>query len=151
VAGTGETEDTKVTFTVPVNVPAEAGVNTTLMLQLAPAAIETQLLVCEKSDGLAPWMEIADTCTALRPTFERVMSCDGLEVPAVWLAKVRVAGVKLTTVQMPDSVMVCGLPPALSAIETKPVIVPLAAGANETEMVQLAPAARLEGQLLVWG
>lgn len=53
------------------------------------------------------------------------------------------------TVQMPDRAIVCGVPVALSAIEIVPEIVPFAAGLNETVIVQLAPAARLDWQLLV--
>src|SRR5271154_2196285 len=86
VAGIGGTEAAvKPTLTVAVKVPTAAGVKITLMPQLPPAGIDEQLLVCEKSDGLAPWMVIAVTCSALAPTFESVISCDGLEVPAVWL------------------------------------------------------------------
>ena len=150
LAGIGETEDAvKATLTVAVKVPADAGVKTTLMAQLPPTGIEAQLLVCEKSEGFAPWMVIAETCRALAPTFERVISCEGLEFPAVSLGNVTLDGVRLATVQMPVNVTDCGVPAALSITETVPVMVPLAAGLKVTEIVQLAPAARLDGQLLV--
>src|SRR6516225_3423778 len=45
---------------------------------------------------------------------------------------------------------VCGLPGALSVIETDAVRTPCAVGLNVTVMRQLAPAARAAGQLLDW-
>ena len=43
----------------------------------------------------------------------------------------------------------CGLAAALSVNEIAPVSVPAAVGVKVTEMVQLAPAGRLEGQAVV--
>jgi hypothetical protein len=83
VAGIGETEFVKATLTAAVKLPVAAGVKVTLIAQLPPAATDAQLLVWEKYPGLAPWMLIADTCTAKEPTFERVMIWAGLEVPIV--------------------------------------------------------------------
>ena len=51
---------------------------------------------------------------------------------------------------VPDRAAVWGLPVALSVTVTAAVRVPVAAGVNVTLTVQLAPAARLEPQLLVW-
>jgi hypothetical protein len=149
VAGRGETEDVKLTLTVAVKLPAAAGVKVTLMAQLPPAAIDAQVLVWEKSPGLAPWRVIADTCTAKEPTFETVMICAGLEVPIVWLPKVTLLGDKLVTVPVPDRDTPWGLPPALSVTIREPLTVPFAFGVKETEIAQLAPAARLAVQLLV--
>ena len=53
-------------------------------------------------------------------------------------------------VPVPLSATVCGLPVASSAIKTLAVRLPVAPGVNVTEIVQLAPAARLAGQSLVW-
>jgi hypothetical protein len=53
-------------------------------------------------------------------------------------------------VPLPVSETVCGLPFALSVIEMVPVAVPFTCGAKETEIVQLAAAARLAGHVLVW-
>jgi hypothetical protein len=149
VAGRGETEDAKATFTVAVKFPAAAGVKVTLMAQLPPAGTEAHALVWEKSPGLAPWRVMAETCTANDPMFARVMICTGLEVPTVWLPKVRLLGDKLATVPVPDRETLCGLAAALSATVSEPFAVPFAVGVKETEMVQLAPAARLAVQLLV--
>ena len=110
VAGIGETELAKLTLSVAVKLVTVAGVKTTLMGQLPPAGIDVQELVSGKAVGLAPWMVIAETCTAFSPTFERVTTCAGLDVPAVWVPKAKVAGDKLTIVQVPVRGIVCGLP-----------------------------------------
>jgi hypothetical protein len=54
VAGTGEIEDRKATFTVALYVLVLAGVKVTLIVQLDPAETVPQLFVSEKSLGLAP-------------------------------------------------------------------------------------------------
>ena len=50
---------------------------------------------------------------------------------------------------VPESVAVCGLPAALSAIETEALRDPEAVGVNVILIEQLAPAARLIPQVLV--
>lgn len=50
----------------------------------------------------------------------------------------------------PLSVTTCGLPVALSVIESVPLTVPLACGVKVTETVQLAPTAREALQVVVW-
>jgi hypothetical protein len=94
-------------------------------------------------------MVIAETRIVFAPTFETVKTWAGLVVPTVWLPKLKLAGVKLATVHVPVRVTSCGVPAALSATAIVPVTVPFAAGLKATEIVQLAPAARLAGQLLV--
>jgi hypothetical protein len=58
---------------------------------------------------------------------------------------------KATTgvVPVPVSVTVCGLPVALSVIVSVPVRVPPAVGVKVTLIVQLAPAATVDPQVLV--
>jgi hypothetical protein len=124
-------------------------VKVTLMEQLAPTEIEPQLLVWEKSEGLAPCIAIAETRIVFAPSFESFKTWAGLVVPTVWLPKLKLVGVKLATVHVPDRLTSCGLPATLSATAIVPLIVPFAAGVNVTEIVQLAPAARLAEQLLV--
>jgi len=51
---------------------------------------------------------------------------------------------------VPVRLTVCGLPLALSVTVSAPVRVPVAVGVNVTLIVQLAPAATLDPQLLVW-
>ena len=64
-------------------------------------------------------------------------------------SKLRLVGTKLTSVPVPVSDTVCGLPLALSATESEPVRVPVAVGLKVTLIVQLAPAATLVPQVLV--
>jgi len=55
-------------------------------------------------------------------------------------------GVKLTAViPLPLKLTVCGLPLALSVILSVSVLVPSALGVKVTEILQLAPAARVAG------
>lgn len=78
-----------------------------------------------------------------------------VEVPGVPGATLNVAGLaeseKLAgaAAPVPLRATVCGLPLALSAIETDAVRVPLAAGLKMTLMVQLAPTATVLPQVLV--
>ena len=70
------------------------------------------------------------------------------------LLNVRLDGVKVTCgevpgVPVPVSATVCGLCVTLSAILTLAVRAPVAPGLKVTEMVQLAPAATLDPQVLV--
>jgi hypothetical protein len=76
-----------------------------------------------------------------------------LVVPTACAAKVNEAGERLTTavvapVPVRLTVWVAGL--ALSVMVTAPVLVPVAVGLKVTLRVQLAPAATLEPQVLVW-
>jgi hypothetical protein len=58
-------------------------------------------------------------------------------------------GDSVTVVPVPLRDTVCGEPEALSVIVRLPLRVPPAVGANVTEMVQLAPTATLDPQVLV--
>jgi hypothetical protein len=75
-----------------------------------------------------------------------------LVLPTVWLEKVKLAGLKLRTapVPVPESETVCGLPGALSLIDSVPVRVPVAVGVKVTDIVQFAPAARDVVQAVVF-
>jgi hypothetical protein len=83
------------------------------------------------------------------------MVCAGLFVPTDCDANVRLAGVSATVgaepaVPVPLKATVCGLPLALSAMETEAVRVPAAVGLNVTLIVQLALAAIPVPHVLVW-
>jgi hypothetical protein len=69
------------------------------------------------------------------------------------LPKAKLVGERLTAgavlVPVPERLTVCGLPEALSVRVTAAVRVPLAAGVKATLIVQVAPAAKLDPQLLV--
>ena len=62
----------------------------------------------------------------------------------LWQRKARLVGLNSTTVPVPFRLTFCGLPGALSVIDTAPVRVPICVGLNVTLIVQLAPAGRLE-------
>jgi hypothetical protein len=83
-----------VTLRVPVREPAAVGLKATLMLQLAPAAtLVPQLFVAAKS----PLAAMPEIVKAEPPVFARVIVCDVLVVPTVWLAKLKLVGVSLAT------------------------------------------------------
>ena len=76
-----------------------------------------------------------------------------LVVPTCCAAKVKEAGERLTTAAdapVPVRLTVCVAGLALSVMVTAPVLVPVAVGLKVTLMVQLALAATLEPQVLVW-
>jgi hypothetical protein len=67
------------------------------------------------------------------------------------LAKVRlVAESDTVVVPVPVSATICGLPVALSLSVSVALLVPVAVGVNVTLMAQIAPAATLDPQVLVW-
>ncbi len=133
--------------------PAEAGVIVTLIVQLPPAATEVpHVLVWAKSPGLAPVKPILLTKfnTAL-PVLVRVTDCAALVVPRFWLAKTRLEAFRLTAgpPPVPERLMVCGLPTALSEMFTVAVRLPVAEGVKVTLIVQLPPTARVPTQVEV--
>ena len=69
-------------------------------------------------------------------------------VPVVWLPKLRLAGVRVTAgaMPLPLSATVCGDPGASSLTETLALRDPVALGLKLTEIEQLAPGARVEGE-----
>jgi len=93
---------------------------------------------------------------AALPVLLRVALCAVLLLPTAWLPKARLVGERPATgagvavsVPVPDRLIVCGLPLALSVMRTEAVRLPLAEGLNVTLMVQLAPAATELPQVLV--
>ena len=120
------------------------------MVQLALAArLVPQVLVSAKLAEAA--MLLIESAPV--PVFVKVMVCAALVVPTVWLAKVRLVGDKLivgvAATAVPLSDTACGLAAALSVNVIDPVSVPAAVGVKVTEIVQLAPAGRLDGQAVV--
>lgn len=79
----------------------------------------------------------------------RGMGRGALRVPAVCTGKLALGGASFASMPRPARAIVWG-PPALATMVTVPVVGPGAEGANVTLMVQLPPATRLKGQLLVW-
>ncbi len=104
-----------------------------------------------KSPLLVPVMPMEVMLSAALPVLLSVTICAALIVPTPWLAKVRLVADKLTigagAVPVPVKVTVCGLPVALSVMLTAALRVPVALGTKVTLMVQLAFAARVEGEM----
>jgi hypothetical protein len=83
------------------------------------------------------------------PVLVSVTVCVAVE-PISVAGKVRLDGDRDATAGVvPTSVTDCGLPPALSVMETAPLALPLLCGVKVTLIVQLVPPASDAGQLLV--
>lgn len=78
-------------------VPVEVGVNVTLMMQLAPAAIELQLLDWPKSPALVPVKLMAVTVSAPTPVLVRVTGVGTEVVPTPCTPNCRKLGTRLAT------------------------------------------------------
>ena len=75
-----------VTFSVAVFDPVEVGLNTTLIVQVAPTPTEVpQVLVCENWPGVVPESVMLVIGSATLPVFVTVTDCAALVVPCVWL------------------------------------------------------------------
>jgi len=88
------------------------------------------------------------------PLLVSVTLCAALELPTSCDANVRLVGAKVTAgagaaTAVPDKGMVCGLPLALSAMDTEAVRAPLAVGLKVTLMAQVALVASVAAQVLV--
>ena len=83
--------------------------------------------------------------------FLRVRTEPALFCPTTALPKESEEGVALTaTIPLPLRVTFCGLLVPLSLTVRVALREPRAAGVNVTEIVQLLPEPRLDGQLFVW-
>src|ERR1039457_5271426 len=122
-------------------IPAAVGVKVTKMLQLPPAAtLAPQVLVCAKSPGLVPVTARLLIRRVAEPVLLSITDWAALVVPTFWLANVRLPAVSDTTgapTPVPDSVMVCGDPAALSVMVTDAPRIPAAVGVNVHELLGL--------------
>ena len=88
------------------------------------------------------------------PVLLKITVCAVLVISTGWLEKSRLLGEKLTPLvvlaPVPERLTAWGLPVALSVKAIFAARLPLTEGLNVTLMVQLAPAATLDPQLLVW-
>ena len=141
---------TALSFTVidPVLAPFTLGLNTTEIVQLAPApSVPPQSSVLEKSP-------LALMLSAVRGTFcllVNVSAFAALDVPTTWPAKVNIFGASVTgTVPFPDRLTDWGLLAALSLIEREPVCALITVGEKTTAIVHFPPAAICVPQSLVW-
>src|SRR5436305_1093931 len=121
------------------------------MVQFAPAAKVAGLvgqalapaLVAAKSPEVANELIVK----AAVPFPDTALFRSVLVVASGWLPKPRLVGANPTAgaVPFPLSVMICGLPPALSVSDSVPVRAPEAVGVKVTLMVQVPPAAKVAG------
>src|SRR5256884_448838 len=134
-----------VSDSVPVRAPEAVGVKVTLMVQVPPAAKVAGLV----GQALAPVLVAAKSpeganeliVKAAAPVFVSVTVIGALVVASSWLPKSRLVGANPTpgAVPFPLSVMICGLPPALSVSDSVPVRAPEAVGVKDTLMARLTP------------
>src|SRR5437870_757072 len=122
-----------------------------LIVPLPPAPKDAELFRTRRSSDLvaAKSPEGANELIvkAAAPVFVSVTVIGALVVASSWLPKSRLVGANPTpgAVPFPLSVMICGLPPALSVSDSVPVRAPEAVGVKVTLMVQFAPAGKVAG------
>ena len=93
------------TFRVALREPAVAGLKVNVTLQLADGpSVEPHLFeVMLKSVAFVPDFVMPLMVTELLPVFVTVTVCAGLVVPTLMLPKLRLAGVTVITVPVPDN------------------------------------------------
>src|SRR5579862_3862437 len=104
-----------------VRVPTAVGANRTLIVQFPPAVTaRSQVLDSEKSPAFAPVIVMLEIDNVALPVLNKVTPLGELVTPTAVLANTIVPVLKLTAgaVPIPVREAVCGLPVALSAIET---------------------------------
>jgi len=137
---------------VIVNAPLRAatavGVNVTLMAQFTPGLSEPpHVFVCAKSPVVLMLLSVS----VAAPTLLIVTLCAALVVPMRCPAKTRliVDTMSAEVVPVPASVIVCGLPLALSEMESVPSHAPAVLGVNVTLIAHALDAASDAPQLFV--
>jgi hypothetical protein len=135
------------TARLPLRAPVAAGVNVTLMVQVAPAATldphvwvaaKSPLAVTEFTASATAWLFFS--CTLRAADVE----------PTVCAGKVRLAGLNVTgSMPVPSSATLCGDPGAFVLTRAEPVLVPAAAGVKVIVSLHLPPAASVAPQLCV--
>jgi hypothetical protein len=114
---------------VAVRVPNTAGLNVTLMAQLAPAVSELpQVWLCAKSPALVPVITMPLIAKVVVPTFFRITVFARLVAPNPTEPKFKLVGESFAVVPIPLSATFCGLPVALSLRFNAAVRVPDAVG-----------------------
>src|SRR3989454_2839205 len=139
----------------PARAPMAVGAKLALIVQLALAATLPPFAQVVPVAGMkSPLRTMLVMVSAALPVLVSVAVCAALNVPSGWLANVRLSVDSLTagpvSTALPVRLIFCGLSAALSVMLIVPVKRPGIVGVKVTLMVQLAPAARLLPQLLVW-
>ena len=138
-----------------LKLPAETGVNVTVIVQLPPPASDApQLLVWLKLPALVPVTAMLAIVSAADPGFDSVIGSAVAVVPTSVPENNRALGFSTAwgvgaVLPVPVSVTVWGDPLALSATERLAENPAAEAGENVTEIVQLDPAAREPPQVFV--
>jgi hypothetical protein len=141
------------TCTLADRAPAAVGENVTLIVHDAftakLAGANGQLLDWLKSARFAPTTPIELIDNTAEPEFRNTTCCTPLEAPTNTDPNATLPGVNDTpgagVTPVPPSVTLWGLPAALSASEIDALRLPAAVGANVTLIVQVAPAASVDG------
>jgi hypothetical protein len=134
-----------VNVNVPVDEATVVGEKVTPTVQLAPAAIVTQLLLATANGALVATLLMV---SAAFRRFVRVTVSVELVISTT-LPKFKLVGEKVTgALPLPESVTVCV--PALSVIVMLPEAVPTMVGVNDTWMVHDAAGDIGPLQLLLW-
>lgn len=130
---------------VPVLAAVPVGVNVMRIVQVDPAAIgEASVEQVPPEIANGPLMVMLENVSVSEPVlvFFTVTVIGALVVFCACAGNVTLAGVTITVVTcavvVPLSVTVCGLPVALSLIESVPVLGAVPVGVNVTKIVQLA-------------
>jgi hypothetical protein len=144
----GEFEALSLTLTVPVRLPETVGVKVTEIVQLPPATsvfgVSGHVEVWAKSPETAILVMVTGTVWLLW----RVRVLAALVVFTNWLPNARLAGDKVTgKTPLPLSAAICGLFDALSLTVNVPLSAPVTNGVNVTEIVQLARAPKVFGEM----
>ena len=135
--------------------PVVVGTKATLITQLAlTASGEVQPVpepkLTEKSPGLVPTFVSAKVSGDV-PVLVRVNDWTADAVPVAWLPKGIEVGEKMTAGAVPLTLSEArnGLPDALDATVSEPLVIPVTLGVAVTCTVQLPPDGSEAGQLLV--
>jgi hypothetical protein len=138
----------------PVRVPIAFGENLTVTVHLLPAVrLVPQVLVCEKSPEFVPVIAMLVMVMVAVPVLLRVTAVPLVVWPGMTTPKLIDVGDREAkgagAAPVPVKAAVCGLPAALSVIDTEAVRVPAAVGLNVTLMEHLAPAVTEAPQVFV--
>ena len=147
----GDPAALSVIVTAAVKAPLIVGAKCPCIVHSAPTArLAPQLLANTNEEASAPVTAMLEIVSATAPVFVNVTYCDPLIEPTFVDPNERLVADRVTggTRPVPLSAMLCGDPATLSVIVTAAVNAPTAVGAKCPWIVQVAPAARLDPQLL---
>jgi len=141
----GELGALLVTVTVPAALPLVVGANFAVKVLFWPELIVSGVVIPVTLNPV-PDALTAETVTLAVPEFVSVIVCDPL-LPTAILPKLTVVGLadSCPCTPVPLRAIVAGDPGALLEIETLPLTLPLAVGANFTVNVEFCPVLIVRG------